>query len=353
MGQDRRMARWILLLSLVLSGCVIEPLELSDKECPCAEGYVCDASTNRCMTTATQDCKATVEGFRPVWSTANVIRWEWTPVGDPASFVRYELEIAETREQLGTDEARVIGAEENPELGAYRLPRTGSSQDVVTGTHSYDHDPNTSYVARLLVTDTSSCVFRSELGTKSTLLRPIDPFVLYSGPRPEPGSVVPTSVSVVEDGAGGFASEYRPGTDPACIEDGRGVCSENIEWRRLGVDVSALTEGQFTTTGSLEVVMTNATDAPSFYARVWLRVDDVLYRYEPITIPPTRRRLQVPLRELRDDAGVPLSHEQLQTAPVDGVNLGGQWSRCAPDEPGDPTDCVEGRVLFHSAAIHY
>lgn len=43
------MARSAWLALLVLTGCSFEELDLSDRSCPCAEGFVCDVPRNRCV----------------------------------------------------------------------------------------------------------------------------------------------------------------------------------------------------------------------------------------------------------------------------------------------------------------
>lgn len=348
------MNRWVLLFALSVTGCVLEPVGFDDKRCPCADGYACDTATDRCVASAAETCDARVEDFGAAWSTARSIRWEWTPVGEPGDFVRYELEIAESADQLGTDEARRIGPEENPELGSYRLPRTGTSLDVVTATQSYGHRPGTTYVARLLVTDTSSCVFRSETRAFATTIEPPSGIVLYAGPAPEPGSATPTSLAIVDDGEGGLATEHRPSDDPECVDAGTGVCAQNIEWRNLAVDATEIDEGPFSLIATLEVDVTNDTDAPSFYSRIWLYVGDTKYDFQPFTAPPGRRRYEVPLRVLahrpEGGEGTPLAHADLQADPIDRLNFGGQWSRCAPGETGE---CTEGRVLLHDVRIRY
>lgn len=64
------------LLLLALAACSVDPLSLEGKQCPCADGYVCDKPTNRCFlsngdggiidTPATTSCLggSTVEIYR-------------------------------------------------------------------------------------------------------------------------------------------------------------------------------------------------------------------------------------------------------------------------------------------------
>ena len=341
---------WIsALLALVALGCAVEPVDLSEKRCPCAEPFVCDMARDRCVS-ARLDCDARAEGFRAVWSTANVIRWEWAPRGERSSFVRYELEVAERPEDLGTSAARIIGPDENPELGGYVLPRTGGADDVVTSTMSYDHDSETTYVARLLVTDTTFCTFRSEMAAISTTLDPPEELVLYGGPRPDPGFPVPGDLEIVDDGAGGMATQHVPSRDPECLDSGEGVCSQNIRWSGLDVSAADISEGEHGNVAMLEVELTNDTDTASFFSRVWIQIGG-FHRLEPFTIPSARRVYQVPLRVLvGDDGATTLTHATLQAAAVEEVNVGGQWSRCAP---GESPECFGGRVLLHRASIRY
>ena len=216
-------------LALGLPGCVVEPVDLSGKGCPCAPGFRCDEGADRCVRDGAEcDALVTVEGFRAAWATANVIRWEWEPAGDREDFVRYEIEIAERVEDLGTERARVVDADENPELGSFVLPRTGGADDVVTHSATFAHAAEATHVAQLLVTDRAFCTFRSAMAGISTTLDPPEEIVLFRDARPDPGFAVPSQLSVVDDGSGNFVTEHVPSRDAECVASGEGVCSQNL-----------------------------------------------------------------------------------------------------------------------------
>ena len=338
--------RWPILLLL---GCTVAPVDLSEKRCPCAEPLVCDESANRCVAAEGCDAAVRVEDFRAEWAAAHVIRWQWSPVGERADLVRYEIEVADDPADLGTSAARIIGPDENPELGGFVLPRTGGADDVVDFTLTYDHEAGTTYVARLLVTDTTFCTFRSEMAAISTTLDPPEEIVLYDGPRPDPGFPFPGDLQIVNEG-GAMVTEHVPSRDTECIDSGEGVCSQNIRWSGLAVGAMDISEGELANLALLEIDLDNATDTPSFFSRVWLQLGEAgIFRLEPFTIAQGRRTIQVPLRVL-DDAGRALSYADLQAQPIGEVNVGGQWSRCAQDES---PECSGGRVLLHRATIRY
>ena len=267
---------------LIVAGCSVAPVDLTEKECPCAEPFVCDEAANRCV--AADGCASTVtaEGFTAEWATAHVIRWAWTPVGERSDFLRYEIEVADDPSDLGTSAARIIGPDENPELGGFVLPRTGGADDIVDFTLTYEHDAGTTYVARLLVTDTSFCTFRSEMAAINTTLDPPEEIVLYDGPRPDPGFPLPGDLRIIdEDGA--MITEHTPSRDTQCIESGEGVCSQNIRWSGMAIAASDISEGELANLALLEVDLDNATDTPSFFSRVWIQTEGGgLFRLEPL-----------------------------------------------------------------------
>ncbi len=313
---------------------------------------ICDELVDRCVTCLPE---FRAEDFRGAWATPNVIRWEWTPTGDPSSFLRYELELAPTPDQLGTDAARIIDGTENPELGVYELARTENPGDVVVASHSYEHTPGTTYAGRLLVTDRNLCTFRSEFDVITTAIEPTERIVLYDGPRPDPGNEVPLGELVIVDTADGPVSEHVPSRDPECVSSGETICSQNIGWRDLDVSASRISAGSFANPVSgafLEMELTNDTDTPTYYARIRLRLGSAstYHSFAPITVPNgTRPRVhQLPLRVLSD--GSPLTHQDLQDELITAVGAGGQWSRCAP---GESPPCFGGRVLMGRTSIRY
>jgi len=324
-------------MSILLFGCSLDPVDLSDKQCPCAPGFQCDEASHRCVSSGGSDCTPAVvaDGFRASWAAANVIRWEWEPMGTRERFVRYEVHVAERPEDLGTDRAIVFGPEENPELGGYVLQRTGGADDVVTHTMTHGHAAATTFAARLVVIDTSLCEFRSEVAAIATSLAPPEEIVLFRDSDPA-GTALPPAFLPVDDagGGGGRHLEHRPDEDPECIMSGEGVCSQNLRWQNMGVDLSDVSEGEFANTAFLEVSIANDGSVSSFFSRAWLSFADcaINYRLEPFTIAntPEYRVMQIPLRVLADGA-VTLTRDDLDPttggSALCGFNLGGQWAR--------------------------
>jgi hypothetical protein len=336
---------------VALGACSLEPIDVSDKACPCGPGFVCDDATNRCVAMVGGDggmgCEPAVVAtdFGASWATANVIRWAWTPSGEASALLRYEIHVARSVDELGTSSAVVFGPDENPELGDYVLPRTGGADDVVEHTMTHGLDPMTDYVGRLVAVDTSLCEFRSAPAAISTTLMPPESFLLF-GDTPTPGNPFPGTIRVVEEGSERYL-EHVPDDDAECVMSGEGVCSQNIRWMGIGLDASDISEGEFANVALLEAVVTNDSDVSSFYSRIWLQVGDRFFRLEPFTYraSPEPRTYQVPLRVLDSD-GTPLTHADLAGNTVDEVNVGGQWSRTAPGGG-------QGRVRIHSLRIAY
>lgn len=321
-----------MLLSLALSaaGCGIEPVDFGDKRCPCASGWSCDDAADRCC-----QPDVVVDDFRASWRTANTIRWQWVPRGDRARFVRYEVHLATRPADLGTDAAVVFGPDDNPELGGFVLQRTGGADDLVTHTTTGGLEPSTAYVAQLVVVDAGSCPFRSDVAAASTSLDPPEEIVIFRD-DPPPGSAMPPAFLPVADATGGGRHlEHRPDEDPECIMSGEGVCSQNLRYRDMGLDLSDISQGELANTAFFEVSVASDAAVPSFFSRVWLSFDDCthIYRIEPFTIPADGefRVLQYPLQELRDERGVALTREVLDSSAGGSLLcefcVGGIWGR--------------------------
>jgi hypothetical protein len=333
----------LLVLSFDLWACSLEPLDLTDKPCPCAEGYLCDDVANRCVATDAPSCEpmVTATGFAASWATSNTIRWQWEPVGDPADFVRYEISLVEVGSDGG---ARTVGSDQNPELRGFFIPRTVADDDVLTSTLVGDLEPMTTYAAYLLITDTSLCEFRSEQAAISTLAELPEEAVIFRGAAL--GRLRPDSLAVTDS-----AVTYVPDDDTDCADAGE-VCSQNLQLWDLDLDLSDMTEGQFAN-AFMELTVEYDGATPSYFSRVWLTFDDrsLLYRHEPFTLAATQGRhvVQVPLSDLRLD-GEALTHAILDTAamgtPLSSANLGGQWTRST--EAGDPS-----AIRIHEMLIRY
>lgn len=343
----------VALVSLCFAGCVVEPVDLTDKRCPCAAPATCDEATQRCVGGPDGcDPLVSVNDFSARWATAHDIWFDWTPVGEREDFVSYAIEIVADTPDFSN--ATVVDADANPELGGYVLPRTGGADNVVTHTAVRGLERSTLYHARLVVTDRSSCVYRSAPAAIRTTMEGPEPVPIYTGPRPPPPAFpIPDDLDVVDDGMGGECTEHRPLDDDECVMSEEGVCSQNIRWSGLEVDASDISEGELSELAYLEIVLTTDVNVPSFYSRFWLQTSGGgIYRVEPFTIPAglERATLEVPVDQLVDGDRA-LDHATLQAETISEVNVGGQWSKCAADEA--PDECMRGRVLLHSAIIRY
>lgn len=324
------------LLPLLLLGACITPIDLTQKSCPCAAGFVCDLARDRCVDTACTGA-VTAQGFRAEWSTANSILYRWTPMGDRTQLVRYELHVAETAEQLATAPARIYGTRENPELASFTLPFTSGTEDVVNATVAWGLQPQHSYVAQLWAFDSSLCVFRTPAVAKSTRPDLPNEVVLFRDALPPSGGLFPASYVVAPDDTGsGRHLEWVPNTDPVCAANPEGVCGENLRLTSLSVPLSAIRAGPFVD-AILEFRVANEGTILGAFARTWLafRGCGEIFRLEPMVIAPSveYRTLQVPLSGLSNGTR-PLAAEDLAAdggSPLCQFNVGGRFSRTAVD----------------------
>lgn len=329
-----------LLPSLV--GCGFKSVDLSGKECPCAPGFECDDATGLCVS-STGNCEplVTATSFRARWSTANVVWWDWEPLGNRDDFVRYELHVAERPEDLGTDRAIVFGPDDNPELGGFVLQRTRGADDIVTSTMTHDLEPNRTYAARLVAIDSAFCEFQSEVAAVSTTLDPPAEIVIFRDDIT--GSPFPRTISAVDG-----TLEHVPDMDVECVMSGDTVCSQNLRLISLGLGLSHISPGEFANTAFVEVSVSTDAAVHSFFSRVWLGFDaGGTFQIEPFTIRANgeARVMQFPLTELAN-AGTLLEHAVATSSPLEQFNLGGQWARRTPDDQPARVRLDEIRIRY-------
>lgn len=320
----------------LLGGCSVD-VDLSAKSCPCAPGYTCDPVLNRCVSGPSCEPKIRVTGFAAAWSTSNTIHWTWEPQGESDDFLRYDLVVAETAEDLASRSgtARVFGPDVNPELGGYLLPRTGGTDDVVRGTLTDDLLPDTDYVGQLLAVDNELCAFTTDIVGKSTILELPDEVVIFRD-DPPPGYAVPSGFGPVDDATGGGRHlEFRPGEDPECVSSGLVTCGQPLRYQDMDIDLGRISAGQFETAFFEFLVASNAS-IPSYYSLVWLWfdacADPARFRFQPYTIRSNDayQRVQIPLRAFPNEGdGSALSHAVLDTeatgTPLCGFGIAGAW----------------------------
>lgn len=324
-----------LLAATALAGCSVDA-DLSKKRCPCAAGYSCDPVQNVCVPGPSCDPKVRVNDFQAAWSTTNTIRWRWEPDGEADDFVRYEMVVAQSLEDLlsRSGSARVFGPDLNPELGSLLLPRTDGTEDYVRGTGTDELEPNTSYVGQLLVVDTELCAFSTDIVGKGTTPE-LPAEVLIFRDDPPPGYAAPDSFGPVDDSQGsGRHLEFRPGEDPECVASGDATCGQPLRYQDMNLDLGRISAGQFDT-AFLEFLIASDASIPSYYSLTWLWFDDcnqAQFRYVPYAIRSTDeyQRIQIPLAVFpQDGSDRLLTHADLETdaqgTPLCGFAIGGAW----------------------------
>jgi hypothetical protein len=337
-------ARWV-FLALGL-GCIPD-VSLEGKRCPCAEGYVCDALRDTCARSACTPA-LTIADFTASWATAHTIRWQWQPSGPSASFLRYELVVAESEADLASRQgsARVIGPEENEELGYHQFPVVGG---VVTVTEARDLVPDTIHYAQLYVVDVNQCGAASAVVARSTTPEPLGRIVLFDDEIPAGGYLVPgaPAFALVAD-AGGAHLAYDAAIDAECVpstadpEDVRATCGQPLRVQEFAIEVARdpaqpqlnrLTDQTF---GSayLELALAFESPIPAYYAVPWLALgacaEDAIYRFEALTVPLGEHALEVPLAAMTSASG-PLDYPAIDTqtdgTPVCGIAISAQWHK--------------------------
>jgi hypothetical protein len=339
-------------IALHVCGCLIDA-SIEGKSCPCADGWVCDALTETCVRSACAP-SLRVTALAPAWSTAHDVRWTWEPSGPGEAFLRYELWMAETKEDLAarSGSARSFGPPQTPELGTYAVPVAG---DPVTSTVVRGLEAATTYYTQLYVVDVAECAFASEVVARATGPEPQNAITLFGDailPGAETAPPAPV-LQLVPDG-GGALLEYAALDDPECnppdvpIEDVRATCGQPLRVRGFSLDVSEdpdsptlvrLSNGHFAD-AYLEVRVQLNSPIPSWFSTVWLANDSCLpfeppesiFRFDGFTMPNTPEgvTLEIPLGVLEGEAGL-LSYADLDMqgsgAPLCGFAVGGLWHK--------------------------
>lgn len=380
------MRAWLILL-LVFTACYVKPVDFTDKSCPCAPGYSC--VEDRCVLSTDTDADGdtdtdvdtdvdvdgdgdgdsdtdsdidgdgdgdgdgdvgadgdiepcmplmSVEGFQADWAASASIRWEWEPGGLEENFLAYELVIGESIEDVENREgtARVFTALNNPELGTFLLPRTDSAGDLVRGTITDGLTPSTSYIAQLVVIDTSLCEFKSPVSARATHVDPPEEIVIFRDSVPHGSYALPSNFLPAEDDDGsGYHLLYLPADDPECSPSST-ICGNNLRYQDLNIDLSRISAGAFASTALFEFELSVDSESSSFWSEAGLAFESCAGRYtlNPWTMPPRTDGaiVQFPLRVLMrwvDDDDVPLDHGVLTSGPLCGFRIFGQWNRDA------------------------
>ena len=364
------MGRQLLGISaVVLGGCVLEPVELDGRACPCVSGWVCDPSTETCRrsaqetsggvgssgttgseppastsaadptttasaesSTGTPPGRFDVQAFSADWSTPESIHWTWDVVGEEGDFLAWELRVATDQAGLDAGEGvMVFDDSTNPELGRFVLKNTAGVDPVVAAV-TRGLTPSTEYVARLLVYDTAGGVSQSpnvairrttEPPTQSVVLFADDP---WSAGYPLPGCMERTDVAPFEGSHHQEVQIWCDGAgDPSCtlLEETSAECWENLRFEEMGESLSGLGGGDLADAFlefSLAVIAPEGVEGHGWWSSAGVRIDGMPREYKPLTFPAdgTYHRFQVPLTQMNitlDDLAGPLG----------GPRVGSRW----------------------------
>lgn len=335
---------------LILSqACVLDPIDLSRFHCPCTNGYECEPTTERCVPVDDGDGVVHVANLRADWTTPNWIRWSWHPEAPhEQQLARYELFVAESIDDLlersGT--TRRFDPETNPELARYTLPRSGSAE-VVDGTFSQGHTPDSEYLAVLVATDTSGRTRRSNIAPARTGAAPTESLVIIDEENPPGYEIPPSQCYRWIEGDGGFGGSGYFLREHVCTGDNDHLCEPNTDteecWVNLntqgmGLSLEPITEADFDR-AYLELALYNDGATTSFWshAGIHLRTQDderTLWLYEEITFPPKSDYVvyqikldQIPINDPERD--LILSFEDIATAELYGYRIGGSFQNGA------------------------
>lgn len=192
-------------LALTAAACTIDDIDLRGRSCPCAEGWTCDVTTNRCVeqTVGFSDAGAIdVVSFTAEWATPNAIRWRWELSGRSEDFFAFQLALGTSHEEVAARSGLVTGAD-NPELDRFELPRT-SGVDPVVSTITYDLEPDTDYFAQLIVIDTASAESTSpNVANEHTADSPVASIDIMLDAAPLPGRTQPSCMMLSSESSAG------------------------------------------------------------------------------------------------------------------------------------------------------
>jgi hypothetical protein len=325
------------------STCAIE-VSLDGKACPCADGYRCDEALNTCFK-PTCSPKVEVKDLQAEWATPNTIAYRWTSAGEETVFLRYEMILAENREDLvgASGSARTITPSTNPEFSFYLRPQTDGAK--VETTLVRELSPSTAYVARLFAIDSAGCAFGSNLVTIQTPEEARASIWLFEN-SVDAGYSRPSMGLDVVDGE----LVYTPANDMECapMANSDPVCGQPIGVQDLERDIAAGGSEDVRITASnfgsafLEARVSNVGEFDSHISVLWLWFngcpsDDTRgvaldnYRFDEFTLPALPDRsyetIQVPLSALHSvDDGSAFSFARINS-PLCGSVVGAQWNK--------------------------
>lgn len=364
----------ILSIAGVLAGCVLQPVGLEGKACPCASGWVCDEASQTCVvpaatetssgavpttteasseetsgttgpdSTTGTDPRASSSGDAPQgqfevlafaadWSTPESIHWAFEVEGEEADFHARTLWLATDEASLESGEGvLVFDGGTNPELDRFALKNT-KGFDIVVGTVTRGLQPDTDYFAKLFVFDTAGGVSESpNVAVRSTTAVPTQSIALFAdaqlsgGPYPLPTCYTWSDASPYE-GTHHYALELLcdSNADPTCVDPDPDVvdCWENLRLQNMTVSIASIGGGNLSDAFldfALAVDPGERPEGHGWWSQAGIRLGEQGFSSAPLTIPATAtyERFQVPLTVL----GVTL--EDLDT-PLERVFVGSRW----------------------------
>lgn len=319
--------RFAALWALLLAGCVIPPL--SDKACPCADGFRCDPARQVCVPRAADEGAIQVDALGVAWVTPQQMRWTWTSTGDPEQLRAYELVVATRAEDLSSrsGSAVVWTVAENPELGRYYLPRT-DGQSPVRATTTDGLQPSTLYFGQLSAIDVRGKISLSNVASQRTADPPLSSVEIFED-EDTAGYSIPSNMVRSTDRPYRGSHDYRL---VSSCDNGVAACFMYLRRQGLNLSLAAIPEGSFTTGAYLEVAVAYEGAVPSYFSavRLWFGESDPmrLYYFNAWTARADGRwrLIQVPLRALRDsqDEGT-LQYSELSRGLFE-LAVGGLWS---------------------------
>jgi len=330
MQPARRAKHLVVLASLItlLGGCGVADLDYTDKICsaedPCPDGWGCVGG--RCVRGASgSNCKIQPANFRVAWKTPNSIRWAWDPdrnLEPPTLFGRYELRFGPGAAPAG--EPQLWTAEQNAELGQYRLNHTGAD-DHVAGTVTDGLQEDTTYWAQLVAYDNAGCAFTTAVVSAKTAAEPAmgREIVLFDNDLPPGSWTDPREVQLVTDQDLAYRGTSYLAYDPVCADPD---CGNVPKLSGLDVPISMIDQ-DIDKTAFLELAVASAGTSDWAGALLALGPADTDgATFEPYTLTEgTDYRLwQIPLSSITKADGNGIGTEDVGRS-VYTVGVIGNW----------------------------
>lgn len=315
-------ARTLALAWLASAGCAVADLDLAGKECPCADGYVCDTASNTCVAAgdappgdagagpdAPSQPRILVSGLKATWTTANAIRWDFVAEGDPTDFAKYEVVTGPSDAAVRTRAAgvRVWGPDDNPELGAFAgRNQVPAGQKIGLWTVTDEHGEGATVFAQVVATDKSGATSASNVASAKTP-KTSGKHIIFSE-ADIAGTSIPTSFARSQDRP--YKPRYCYAVDALRCPGGDATCFLGVEKSKIDDPLTDLPDAAFGG-AFLEIAVAGKAAVPGYYSTVGLAIgsdacatnapNTCRWRYTGWTFRAgdQYRLLQVPLSQLR------------------------------------------------------